>query len=55
MKQLSSKNDGSSFCYDVIVMMTSTFLKLTNLMIFRVDIDYNSRTDVFRDVILTYN
>ena len=35
MIHLSSKNDGSSLCYDVIITHQKN-LKLTNLMIFRV-------------------
>ena len=48
MIQLSSKNDDSSLCYDVIV---TQFLKMDKFGDFSCDIDYNSRTDVFRDVI----
>ena len=44
MIQLSSKNDDSSLCYDVIV----THQKFGD---FSSDIDNNSKTDVFRDVI----
>ena len=34
MMQISSKNDGSSLCYDVIII-NQNFLKLKNLVIFR--------------------
>ena len=44
MIQLSSKNDDSSLCYDVIITHQ-------NFGDFSCDIDYNSRTDVFRDLI----
>ena len=43
--QLSSKNDDSSLCYDVII--THQNLKIDKFD----DIDYNSRTDIFRDAI----
>ena len=46
MMQLFSKNDDSSLCYDVII--THLNLKIDN---FSCDIDYNSSTGVFRDVI----
>ena len=51
MIQLSSKNDGSSLCYDVISTNFFKNLKTNKLGDFSCDIDYNSRTDVFRDVI----
>ena len=45
MIQLSSKNNDSLFCCDVIIMLTNfkkgEFLKCS------CDIDYNSKTDVF--------
>ena len=43
---MSSKNDDSSFYYDVIITH-----KIDKFSDFSCDIDYNSRTDVFRDVI----
>ena len=49
MMQLSSKNDDSSLCYDVII--TIKFLKIDKFGDFSCDIDYNCRTDIFRDVI----
>ena len=49
MMQLSSKNDDSSLCYDVII--THTFLKIDKFGDFSCDFNYNRRTDVFRDVI----
>ena len=49
MMQLSSKNDDSSLCYDVII--THQNFKFYKFGDFSCDIDYNSRTDVFRDVI----
>ena len=48
MMQLSSKNDDSSLCYDVII--THQNLKIDEFD-FSCDIDYNSWTDVFRDVV----
>ena len=47
MIQLSSKNDDSSLCYDVII----THQKFYKFGDFANDIDFNSRIDVFRDVI----
>ena len=47
MMQLSSKNDDSSLCYDVII----THQKIDQFGDFSCDVDYNSRTDVFRGVI----
>ena len=49
MMQLSSKNDDSSLCYDVII--THQNFKIDKFGDFSCDIDYNSRTYVFRDVI----
>ena len=49
MMQLSSKNDDSSLCYDVII--THQKSKIDKFGDFSCDIDYNSKTDVFRDVI----
>ena len=46
MMQLSSKNDDSSLCYDVIKI-----LQIDKFGVFSSDIDYNSRTDIFRDAI----
>ena len=48
MIQILSKNDGSSLCYDVII--THQILTIDKFADFSCDIDYNSRTDVFRDV-----
>ena len=49
MMQLSSKNDDSSLCYDVIIM--HQILKIDKFGDFSRVIDHNSRTDVFRDVV----
>ena len=50
MIQLSSKNDDSSFCYDVIY--THQNLKIDKFDYFLSDIDFNSKIHiVFRDVI----
>ena len=49
MMQLSSKNDDSSLCYDVII--THQNFKIDKFGDFSCDIDYNSRTDVYRDAI----
>ena len=49
MIQPSSKNDDSSLCYDVII--THQNLKKFKFGDFSCDIDYYSRTDLFRDVI----
>ena len=49
MMQLLSKNDDSSLCYDVII--THQKFKIDKFGDFSSDIDYNSRTDIFRDVI----
>ena len=46
---LSSKNDDSSLCYDVIITHQK-FLKIDKFGDFSCDIDYNNRTD-FRVVI----
>ena len=46
---ISSKNDDSSLCYDVII--THQNFKSGKFGDFSCDIEYNSRTDVFRDVI----
>ena len=48
MIQLSSKNEDSPLCYKVII----THQKIDKLDDFSSDIDFNSRTDVSRDVIL---
>ena len=45
---MTIKNNDSSLCYDVII---TQILKIDNFGDFSCDIDYNSRTDVFRDVI----
>ena len=47
--QLSSKNDGSSLYYDLII--THKILKIDKFGDFSCDIDYNSSTGVFRYVI----
>ena len=49
MTRLSSENDDSSLCYDVII--THQNFKIDQFCDFSCDIDYNSRTDVFGDVI----
>ena len=49
MMQLSSKNDDSSLCYDVII--THQNFKIDKFGDFSCDIDYDSRTDAFRDVL----
>ena len=49
MMQLSSKNDCSSFCYDVII--SHQILKNDKFGAFSSVIDYNIKTDVFRDAI----
>ena len=48
MAQLSSKNDDSSLCYDVIITPHTKIKKIDKFSDFSCDIDYNSRTDVFR-------
>ena len=50
MMQLSSKNDDSSLCYDVIITHQKIF-KIGKFGDFSCDIDYNCGTNVFRDVI----
>ena len=50
MIQLSSKNDHSSLCYDVIITHQKK-LKIDKFGDFSSDIDYNCKTDVFRGVI----
>ena len=45
--QLSSKNDDSSLCYDVII----AHQKFSNLVIFFSDIDLNPKMDIFIDAI----
>ena len=47
---ISSKNDDSSLCYDVIIAHQK-ILKIDKFGDFSCDIDHNSRTDVFRDLI----
>ena len=49
MIQLSSKNNCSSLCYDVII--THQILKIHKFGDFSWDINCSNRTDVFRDVI----
>ena len=47
--QISSKDDDSSLCYDVIIKYQN--FKIDKIGDFSCDIDYNIRTGVFRDVI----
>ena len=47
MIELLSKNDASSLRHNIII----THLKIDKFCDFSSDIDYNSKTDVFRDVI----
>ena len=49
MMLLSSKNDNSSLCYESSLLIK--ILKIDKFGDFSCDIDYNSRTDVFRNVI----
>ena len=49
MVPLSSGNDDSSLCYDVII--THQNLKIDKFGDLSCDIDFSSRTDVFRDAI----
>ena len=49
MTLLSSKNDNSSLCYESSLLIK--ILKIDKFGDFSCDIDYNSRTDVFRDAI----
>ena len=49
MIQLSSKNFDSSLCYDFII--SHQILKIDKFGDFSCDFDYNSKTDVVRDVI----
>ena len=49
MMQLSSKNDDSSLCHESSLLIK--ILKIDKFGDFSCDIDYNSSTDVFRDVI----
>ena len=49
MIQLSSKNDESSLCYDVII--THQNLKIDKFGDFSSDIDFKTKMDLFRDVI----
>ena len=50
MIQLSSKNDESSLCYDVIIARIKNF-QIDKFGDFSSDIDYHSRTYIFRDAI----
>ena len=50
MRQLSLKNDDSSLCYDFII--AHKISKIDKFCDFSSDIDYNSRTDVFRDTMI---
>ena len=54
MMQLSSKNDDSSLCYDVIITHQKNF-KIDKFGDFSSDIDHHSRTDIFRDAISIIN
>ena len=47
--QLLSKGDGSSLSYDVIIRIK--ILKIDKFDYFSSDIDFNRKTDIFRDVI----
>ena len=47
MMQPSSKNDGSSLCYDVII--THQNFKIDKFGDFSSDIDFKTKTDLFRD------
>ena len=49
MMQLSSKNDDSSLCYDVII--THQIFKNSQFGDFSSEIDFNTKMDIFRDVI----
>ena len=49
MMQLSSKNDDSSLCYDVII--THQNFKKDKFGDFMSDIDFNTKMDIFKDVI----
>ena len=49
MMQLSSKNDDSSLCYDLII--THQNFEIEKFGDLSCDIDYNCMTDLFRDVI----
>ena len=52
MIRLSSKNDKSSLCYDVIIThQKKKRLKIDKFNDFSSGIDFNSKTDIFRDVI----
>ena len=44
MMQLSSKNDDSALCYDVII-----FKKIDKFGVFSSDIDFKTKMDIFRD------
>ena len=50
MMQLSSKNDDSSLCYDVIITHQK-ISKIDKFGDFSSDIDFNTKMDIFRDVI----
>ena len=46
MMQLSSKNDDSSLCYDVIIII---ILKIDKFGDFSSEIDFKTKMDIFRD------
>ena len=50
MIHLSSKNVDSSLCYDVIII-PQKITKIGTFCDFSSDIDFNSETNIFRDVI----
>ena len=50
MMRLSSKNDDSSLCYDVIITHQKNF-KIDKFGDFWSGIDFNTKMDLFRDVI----
>ena len=49
MMRLTSKNDDSSLCYDVII--THQKFKIDKFSYFSSEIDFNAKMDIFRDVI----
>ena len=54
MMQLSSKNDDSSLCYDVII--THQIIKIDKFGHFSSDIDFKTKMDIFRyDISLIIN
>ena len=50
MMRLSSKNDDSSLCYDVIITHQKNF-KIDKFGDFPSEIGFNTKMDIFRDVI----